>query len=178
MEDRRPKRENAYSTVKTSLRSILRDQRHREAFEEIVFRCNDIVVSSYQFIRLYCVHLFEQNQPLPTLDEHFIKYCIRAVGKRDRRGRKPADDELKTKLDAFYSNHFESVHEEKHDLRKLTHNIPYLATQIHTGIHNNLKEHFIRRLLRFVNLSVTESETELSKEEVRAEKIKGCVVCQ
>ena len=67
----RPKRENAYSTVKTSLRSILRDQRHREAFEEIVFRCNDIVVSSYQFIRLYCVHLFEQNQPLPTLDEHY-----------------------------------------------------------------------------------------------------------
>jgi hypothetical protein len=45
-------------------------------------------------------------------------------------GRKPADDDLKTKLDAFYRNHFKSVldHEEKYDLRNLGYNIPYLAT--------------------------------------------------
>ena len=45
-------------------------------------------------------------------------------------GRKPADDDLKTKLDAFYSNRFKSAldHEEKYDLRNLGYNIPYLAT--------------------------------------------------
>ena len=43
---------------------------------------------------------------------------------------------------------------------------------MHTAIHNNLREHFIKRLLRFVNLTVTECEMELSKEEAKTERKK------
>ena len=65
----KPKRDNAYCTVKTSLKSILRDDDQKEVIQHIVFRCNDIVTEAYQFIRLYCLHLFHNQQPLPTLDE-------------------------------------------------------------------------------------------------------------
>jgi hypothetical protein len=170
----RPKRDNAYCTVKTSLKSILRNDDQTEVIQHIVFRCNDIVTEAYQFIRLYCLHLFHNQQPLPTLDEKFIQYCIKAVGKRDTRGKKPADGDLQSKLDAFYTNHFKTVldHDEKHDLCNLTYNIPYLATQMHTAIHNNLKEHFIKRLLRFINLTTTKYEMGLTKDEAKTERKK------
>ena len=86
----RPKRDNAFRTVKTSLKSILRGlDGTKEVIEDIVFRCNDIVTEAYQFIRLYCLHLFNTQQPLPTLDEKFIIYAIKALGIRDARGRNP-----------------------------------------------------------------------------------------
>ena len=57
-----------------------------------------------------------------------------------------------------------------HDLRNLTFNIPYLATQMHTAIHNNLKEHFIKRLLRFINLTTPTYESGLTKDEAKSER--------
>ena len=116
---------------------------------------------------------------LHALDEKFIQYCIKAVGKRDARGKKPASANLQLELDAFYTNHFRTVldHDEKHNLCNLTFNIPYLATQMHTAIHNNLKEHFIIRLLRFINLTTTEYEKDLTKDEAKTErkKLKGAL---
>ena len=77
-----PKRDNAYCTVKTSLKSILRDVAQKDIIQDIVIRCNDIVTEAYQFIRLYRLHLFHNQQNLPALDEKFIQYSIKAVGKR------------------------------------------------------------------------------------------------
>jgi len=75
-------------------------------------------------------------------------------------------------LHAFYDDHFKTVleHDGKLDLRNLPHSIHYLAEQMHTAIHNNLKEHFIKRLLRFVNLTTTQYEDGLTKEEAKAER--------
>ena len=171
----RPKRDNAFRTVKTSLKSILRGlDGTKEVIQDIVFRCNLIVTHAYQFIRLYCLHLFNTQQPLPTLDEKFIQYSIKALGIRDARGGKPSDVDLKSKLDAFYISHFKTVldHDEKHDLRNLSYNIPYLVRQMHTAIHNNLKEHFIKRLLRFINLTTTEYEMGLTKKDAEKERKK------
>ena len=170
----RPKRDNANCSVKTSLKSILRDDDQKEVIQHIVLRCNDIVTEAYQLIRLYCLHLFHNQQPPPTLDEKFIQYFIKAAGKRDARGKKPADGDLQSKLDAFYIKHFKTVldHDEKQDLCNLTYNIPYLATQMHTAIHNNLKEHFTKRFLRFINLTTTKYEMELTKDEAKTERKK------
>jgi hypothetical protein len=41
---------------------------------------------------------------------------------------------------------------------------------MHTGLHNNLKEHFVTRLLRFINNTVSEYEEGLIKEEVKKER--------
>ena len=47
--------------------------------------------------------------------------------------------------------------------------LPYLATQIHTAIHNNLKEHFVTRLYRFINKTATPYEQDLNKEQAKVE---------
>lgn len=164
---------SSYRTVKTSLKSILRDyETYQPLINEIVLRCNAIVTEAYQFIRLYCLDKFRKNESMPVLDEKFILYCIKATGTRDNRGRKAENEQLQVDLEQFYAQEFQPLlsHEEKHDLRNYTYLLPYLATQMHTGIHNNLKEHFITRLLRFINKTTTQYEVGLSKEEVKKER--------
>jgi hypothetical protein len=164
---------SSYRTVKTSLKSILRDyETYQPLLNDIVLRCNSIVTEAYQFIRLYCLDKFRRNEHIPTLDEKFILYCIKATGTRDNRGKKAENEELQKELDAFYAKEFQPLlmHSEKHDLRNFTYLLPYLATQMHTGLHNNLKEHFLTRFLRFINKTTTILEEGLTKEEVKKER--------
>jgi hypothetical protein len=43
----------------------------------------------------------------------------------------------------------------------LSHVLPYLAKQMLTAYHNNIKEHFVKRLFGFVNKTVSEYETNM-----------------
>ena len=158
-----------YRSVKTSLKSILRDfATYQPLINDVVLRCNAIITEVYQFIRLYCLNRYRRNLPVPALDEKFILYCIKATGTRDNRGRKAENEVLQTELEDFYQKEFHPLlaHAEKHDLCKFSYLLPYLATQVHTAIHVNLKEHFITRLLRFINKTTSTYEEGLTKEEI------------
>jgi hypothetical protein len=63
---------------------------------------NDLVIHTYQFIRLYILYFFTNNNPLPTIDDTFISYCIKTLGTRDNRGKKCKDTELLETLEEFY----------------------------------------------------------------------------
>ena len=54
----------------------------------LVFEMNDLVIHTYQFIRLYVLHQYIQNLPLPDLNETFILYCIKSLGTHDNIGKK------------------------------------------------------------------------------------------
>jgi hypothetical protein len=97
-------------------------------------------------------------------------------------------------LDAFYDEHFKHVLTEDvdgqvwyvilfltttridylgntvQDLSHLTQVLLYLATQIVTSINNNIKEHYVRRLFRFIDVTGQDYETGLSNEEVKRER--------
>ena len=81
--------------------------------------CNAIVIEAYQFIRLFCLTKYAQGVALPQLDENFILYCLKATGKRDKRGRKAQKESSQAELDAFYEDEFKPLlaHEDKFDLR-------------------------------------------------------------
>ena len=155
------------------MKSILRDyETYQPLLNDVVLRCNSIVTEAYPFIRLYCLDKFRRNEPMPSLDEKFILYCIKATGTRDNRGKKADNEILQKELADFYTTEFQPLlmHSEKHDLRNFTYLLPYLATQMHTGLYNNLKEHFLTRLLRFINKTVSEYEEGLTKDEVKKER--------
>jgi hypothetical protein len=128
---------------------------------------NDLVIHTYQFIRLYVLHQFTQNLPLPELDEIFISYCIKSLGIRDNRGKKCKDTELLERLEKFYQEEYQLLlNHEKTNLKNTTFLLPYLATQIHTSLHNNFQEHFIQHFLRFINITtskITEDKSILFK---------------
>src|SRR5438309_7364455 len=96
---------SAYKTFKIPLKSILINHEIVQPLvNNLVFEMNDLVIHTYQFIRLYILDKYTKNLPLPELDETFILYCIKTLGSRDNRGRKGKDTELLETLDQFYKN--------------------------------------------------------------------------
>ena len=155
---------SAYKTFKIPLKTILlnRDMIH-PVINNLVFEMNDLVIHTYQFIRLYVLNCYTNKQHLPELDETFISYCIKSLGSRDNRGKKCKDTELLETLEKFYQEEYQPLlNHEKTNLKNTTFLLPYLATQIHTSLHNNLQEHFIQHFLRFINKTTTEITEEKS----------------
>ena len=144
---------SAYKTFKIPLKFILQNRDTTQpVIDNLVFEMNDLVIHTYQFIRLYVLDKYTKNQPLPTINETFILYCIKTLGYRDNRGKKGKDTELLEGLDAFYKTEYQPLlNHEKTNLKNTTFLLPYLATQIHTSLHNNFQEHFIQHFLRFIN---------------------------
>ena len=144
---------SAYKTFKIPLKSILFNcDTIQPVINNLVFEMNDLVIHTYQFIRLYVLDKYTKNQPLPTIDDTFISYCIKTLGTRDNRGKKCKDIELLETLEEFYKTEYQPLlNHEKTNLKNTTFLLPYLATQIHTSLSNNIQEHFIQHLLRFIN---------------------------
>ena len=149
----RDNEKSAYKTFKIPLKTILLNRDTiQPVINHLVFEMNDLVIHTYQFIRLYVLDKYTKNQPLPTIDETFILYCIKTLGTRDNRGKKGKDTELLETLDVFYKTEYQPLlNHEKTNLKNTTFLLPYLATQIHTSLHNNFQEHFIQHFLRFIN---------------------------
>lgn len=177
-------------TVKTSLKSILQNYDHNfPTINRLVIDCHDMVTRTYQFIRLYLLHRYYQIQeqinigiiqtPPDTLfpvleksrkgvkiiskeiDIDLILYFLRACGTKDARGKKVSNQKLKEELDEFYEREFKPcLNKEKYDLTNKTYLITYLAQQIQTSFNNNIKEHFLTRIRRFMNLTNPYPETE------------------
>uniref|UniRef100_A0A6C0I451 Transposase n=1 Tax=viral metagenome TaxID=1070528 RepID=A0A6C0I451_9ZZZZ len=148
----------SFQTIKTTLKSVLLNRNEiQPEINNLVFAMNDLMIHSYQFIRLYVLNCYNNNLPLPEMDETFIIYCIKALGVRDNRGKKGADTELLEKLEKFYQTEYQPLlNHEKTILKNTTFMLPYLATQIHTSLSNNAQEHFIQHFLRFTNKTTNE----------------------
>ena len=155
---------SAYKTFKIPLKTILLNCKMIQPdINKLVFEMNDLVIHTYQFIRLYVLNCYTNKQPLPELDEIFISYCIKSLGTRDNRGKKCKDTELLETLEKFYQEEYQPLlNHEKTILKNTTFLLPYLATQIHTSLHNNLQEHFIQHFLRFINITTAEITEEKS----------------
>ena len=144
---------SAYKTLKIPLKTILLNcDTIQPIINNLVFEMNDLVIHTYQFIRLYILYCFTNNNSLPELNDIFISYCIKTLGSRDNRGKKCKDTKLLETLEEFYKTEYQPLlNHEKTNLKNTTFLLPYLATQIHTSLSNNIQEHFIQHFLRFIN---------------------------
>jgi len=149
---------SAYKTFKIPLKTILLNRDITQPLiNHLVFEMNDLVIHTYQFIRLYVLDKYTKNKPLPNIDETFILYCIKTLGIRDNRGKKGKDIELLETLEVFYKTEYQPLlNHMKTNLKNTTFLLPYLATQIHTSLSNNIQEHFIQHFLRFINKTTNE----------------------
>ena len=152
---------SAYTTIKTTLKSVLHNHKEvQPVITNLVFEMNDLMIHSYQFIRLYVLKCYNNNQPLPEINDKFILYCIKTLGVRSNQGVKCKDTDLLKTLQEFYDKEYQPLlNHEKNQLKNTTFLLPYLATQIHTSLSNNTQERFIQHFLRFIN-KTTEKITE------------------
>ena len=145
-----------YQTMKIPLKSILCDKEALPVMTQLVFDMNELVIHTYQFIRMYLLYLYKNNKDFPTIDDTFILYSMKTLGTRDTRGKKSVNTDLLEKLDTFYTNEYQPlVNHEKVSLLNKTYLLPYLATHIHTAFSNNITERFTKHLLRFINITTS-----------------------
>ena len=82
-----------------------------------------------------------------------IIYFIRAYGIRDKRGKVSANKDFEEELNIFYDREFQKcINKPKFNLKNKAYVTHYLAQQIQTSFNNNLKEHFISHIRRFMNI--------------------------
>ena len=71
---------SAYKTFKISLKTILLNHKELQPIiNQLVFDINNLVIHSYQFIRLYLLYIYNNKQDFPIIDETFILYCIKTL---------------------------------------------------------------------------------------------------
>jgi hypothetical protein len=148
---------SAYTTIKTTLKSVLHNHNDvQPVITNLVFEMNDLMIHSYQFIRLYVLKCYNNKQPLPEINEKFILYCIKVLGEKTNTGRPEKDTSMLETLQEFYDKEYQPLlNHGKTSLKHKSNMLPYLATQLHTSLSNNTQERFIQHFLRFINKTTT-----------------------
>jgi len=174
-----PNEKSDFVTIKTSLKSILRNyQIDQPRINMLVLECHQIITRTYQLLRLYLLHRYNQirqqlekdpsmsiphslfppiiggdGKPSTNINKELILHFIRAGGIRDVRGRRASNQSFVKELDNFYTKEYAPcLRKDKYDLKNKTYLITYLAQQIQTGYNNNIKVHFITRIRRLMNI--------------------------
>ena len=170
-------------TIKNNINNVLKDKAVLPIINDLVIRTNKIVIHSCNFIKLYCIYLYENNLEFPLIDKNFICDVFKVITKRkDNRGATPEKDYsvLLKNLYKFYNEHYISTIYDNEIIYydKLSYILAYEAIDIEKNINNNIQEHFITHLNQFVNHSfnLKEQKDEIKKikdKEVRKESYKS-----
>jgi hypothetical protein len=145
-------------TNKDNIKNIIRDERLLPLINDLTIRTNKIVIHSYQFLKLYLIHLYENNQPFPEINKEFICDIFKVVTKRKSNTggytEKNMPDQLRC-LTEFYKNYYSLtiVDDEIIYYDKLPYILAYEAIDMLTNINNNIQEHFIDHLNKYVNIT-------------------------
>ena len=144
-------------TNKDNLKNIIKDNTILPIIEELVIRTNKIVIQAYQFLKLYLLHLYENNIPFPELTKDYISDIFKVITKRKCGSggytEKNMPSQLKI-LTNFYNSHYSQTISDNDILYydKLSYILPYESIDMITNINNNIQEHFISHLNRYVNV--------------------------
>ena len=170
-------------TIKNNINNVLKDKAVLPIINDLVIRTNKIVIHSCNFIKLYCIYLYENDLEFPLIDKNFICDVFKVITKRkDNRGATPEKDYsvLLKNLYKFYNEHYISTIYDNEIIYydKLSYILAYEAIDIEKNINNNIQEHFITHLNQFVNHSfnLQEQKDEIKKikdKEVRKESFKS-----
>ena len=144
-------------TNKDNIKNVIRDEKLLPLINDITIRTNKIVIHSYQFLKLYLLHLYENNQSFPVLDKEYICDIFKAITKRKSNAGNYTEenipDQLRTLIN-FYKNYYSLTIANNEVLYydKLPYILAYEEIDMITNINNNIQEHFIDHLNKYVNI--------------------------
>ena len=172
--------EQVFRIIKCPLKCVLKnyDVIHL-IIEQAVIDINEIVVLSYQFIRLYLLHKFTNKQELPTINKQFVLDVIKTISSpKSKSGQKIKEENIKNascKMDMkqFYNQTFSKlVSDNKPSYTNKTFILEQTAKEMITCIETNISTHFIKHLFKYINCLFKEPKTTEIKKEKDKEKRK------
>jgi hypothetical protein len=157
-------------TNKDNINNIIKDKSILPIINDLVNRTNKIVIRAYQFIKLYCVFCYDNHIPFPLIDKDFICDVFKVVTIRKSNAGGYTDKNMPHRLRLlynFYNNHYSSTLVDNDFIYydKLPYILAYEAIDMTTKINNNIQEHFIDHLNKYVNLTfqMKEKSGEITK---------------
>lgn len=125
---------------------------------DAVYRVNIIVFHTYNFLKLYLIHLYDQNKKFPDISVKFVYSIMKIVSIRnDARGRKSKNDAITNEIKKFFDEHYKPLINEN-DLvsdDKLSYILKtYECVDIIKNIKNNIKEHFISHVKKYIGIKM------------------------
>ena len=162
LEEKPPDPDQVYRIIKCPLKCVLKryDTLH-PIIEKAVTDMNEIVILSYQFIRLYLLDKFNNNQELPTINKQFVLDVIKTISSPNtKRGQKTKQENIKnasgkSDMKQFYNEIFSKLvslsETKKPSYSNKTHILAITANEMITCINTNISTHFIKHLFRYIN---------------------------
>jgi hypothetical protein len=144
-------------TNKDNIKNIIRDETILPLINDLTIRTNKIVIHTYEFLKLYLLHLYENNQPFPVLDKEYICDIFKVITKRKCNSGGYTEENMPNQLRIltdFYNNHYSLTISNNEILYydKLPYILAYEAIDMITNITNNIQENFINHLNKYVNI--------------------------
>jgi hypothetical protein len=149
---------STYKTIKTSLFSVTRDYDVIFSLEEAVHMAHRITIHTLQFLKLYMIHSFDTTQLLPTVNHALIINIMKTLAPKQIKGGRPPKNvtvELRTQLNAFYLQYYQPLMvttEAPLSYEHMNTILDYMAVTIETGYVNNIRQHFVSCVERYVNV--------------------------
>lgn len=147
--------ESYFKCVKIPLKYIIKNETSLETINETVIKANKIVINTLQFIKLYCLEQYKKIGTLPTINEEFINSVMKTVCIQTTKGRETCQriKLIRTELKDFYNKEFKQlVQNENLDYLHMNTILDYLAIDILTMYENNIKQHYIDYVERYINV--------------------------
>ena len=158
--------------IKDPLKNIIRNDSNKQfqtIIDDLINRTNKIVCHSYQFLKLYVLHLFDNNKELPKINKEFISDIFKVI--TTRKSNKGAVPESKMSqqlkdLKNFYNDYYSKLVSQEDSIfyDGLSYILAYEAIDMSSNIETNIQEHFINHLTKYINIMINKKG--------RVEKIK------
>ena len=171
--------EQVYRIIKCPLKCVLKkyDILH-PIIEKAVIDMNEIVILSYQFIRMYLLNKFNNNQELPIINKQFVLDVIKTISSPNtKRGQKTKEENIKnatgkSDMKQFYNQEFSKLVSAKPSYSNKTHILAITANEMITCINTNISTHFVKHLFKYINCLFKEPKSLEIKKETDKEKRK------
>ena len=144
-------------TNKDNFKNILKDNSILPIIDDLVNRTNKIVIHSYQFLKLFLIHLYDNNQNFPVIDKEYLCDIFKVLTVRNCGSGGYTDKNMPEQLRIltdFYNNVYSKTISNNEIIYydKLSYILAYEAIDMITNINNNIQEHFIKHLYKYVNI--------------------------
>jgi hypothetical protein len=170
-------------TVKNNIKNVIHDINSLKIINDLTIKTNKIVIHTYQYIKLYCLYLFDNNLPIPKLDKEFICDVFKVITLRKCGSGGYSIEKMPQQLKnltEFYKEHYSKLLDGNEILfyDKMSYILAYEAIDIETNIENIIREYFIQHLNKYINIEFKIKETmnlitkEIKDKEIRLQKKK------
>jgi transposase len=143
-----------YKCIKTSLKSIVKHDFVIDKLIQASNMSNKVIIHTLQLMKLYFIYLYDNGEKIPTINRQFITSIMKTVCIPPTQGRAPSETTkgIKDNLKDFYDIHYKNIQGETLNYKYMNTVLDYLAIDILTMYENNIKQHFIEYIERFVNV--------------------------